>query len=131
MKDSHFLTWIADRIVNQYFEDENIDFVHHLRELAATAAEKEEEEASGLRVNLTYYREAGKFSTEGHYRTRQTDLWEIWVEVQRMLDERKLPGLIEGHDACFVTVDVPQHVNRHPHLILPLTMTGESTGRTL
>jgi len=125
MKDSDFLTWIADRMVHHHSENEDFDYIHRLRKLATKAKEKEEEEAHGLRVDLNYFTETGKWYSEGNYRTRNENLWEIWEEVQGMLDNRKLPGLIDGHSAFCVTVDVAQHPHRHPHLIYPMTMTSK------
>lgn len=131
MKDSEFLNWIAARIVNNYCEDENIDFVLHLKELATAAKEKEDERESGYKVSLNYFRETGKFYSEGDYRTNKVHLWEIWEEVQDMLDNRKLPGLIEGHSEYSVIVDVPQHVHRHPHLITPVTVSNEDLDESI
>jgi len=124
-KDSTILSFIANRLVSHYNEDENTDFVLRLHKMAKEAKEREDEAESGYRVSLNYFRESGKWYSEGDYRTQKVHLWEIWKEVQAMLDERKLPGLIEGHSAFSVTVDVPQHVHRHPHLITPLTMTSQ------
>jgi len=124
MKDSDFLTWIADRMVHHYSENEDFDYIHRLRKLAAEAKEREDGAESGYRVTLEYFRESGKWYGMGDYRTRKVHLWEIWEEVQSMLDERKLPGLIEGHSAYHVTIDVPQHVYRHPHLVSPMTMSS-------
>lgn len=37
--DSDFLNWMADRLVNVYNEDPNVDFVHKLRSMAKEASE--------------------------------------------------------------------------------------------
>ena len=34
MTDGEFLNWIADRLIHQYGENPDVDFVHKLRELA-------------------------------------------------------------------------------------------------
>jgi len=42
MKDSEFLNWIADRLINVYGETENVDFVIKLRTVAANINVSEE-----------------------------------------------------------------------------------------
>lgn len=37
MKDDDFLNWVADRLVHVYGENENVDFVLKLRQVAARA----------------------------------------------------------------------------------------------
>ena len=123
--DSEILTFIAGRLVNVYHEDENTDFVLRLKRMATEAKEREDRKALGQVVNLQYFREGGKWYSDGSYRTFHTNLWQIWDEVQMMLDRRELPGLMKGHDAYCITVDVPQHPNRHPHLIYPMTMPSK------
>jgi len=71
-----------------------------------------------MRVNLTYFKETGKYYSEGHYNTSTADLFSIWDEVRRMRIFKTLPGLIIGHSNFIVLVDVPWHPHRHPKLIL-------------
>lgn len=42
MKDRDFLFWLAKRLVNVYGEDENIDFVNKLKNVAAAIHEEQE-----------------------------------------------------------------------------------------
>ncbi len=125
MKDSDFLTFIAARFVEHYHEDQNVDFVLHLKELAVAAKEREDKEELGYLVHLTYFKESGKAYTEGKYRSTQWDLQHIWDEVKKMLDNRELPGLIKGHDAFQVLVHVPLHPLNVQQLISPLTMSSK------
>lgn len=81
-------------------------------------------------VKLTYFKPSGKFYAEGEYETGVPDedcgwprdikappLWRIFNEVEALKDEKRLPGLIEGHSNFSVLIDVPDHPHRHPHLI--------------
>jgi hypothetical protein len=72
-----------------------------------------------MKVKLTYFTPRGKYYTDGEYETEKTNLWEIVEEVNVLARERKLPGLIEGHSQFIVHVDVPEHPNNHPNLVLP------------
>lgn len=72
-----------------------------------------------MKVYLDYFRSSGKWYSEGEYETEKTVLYEIWEEVALMENVRRLPGLVEGHGAYYVTINVPEHPHNHPHLILP------------
>lgn len=69
-------------------------------------------------VKLDMFKRNGKWYSEGEYETEEKPLYQIWAEVRRMRDERRLPGLIEGHSDFIVSVDVPDHEHNHPHLII-------------
>lgn len=71
-----------------------------------------------MKVKLTYFRESGKFYSEGEYETTQNHLWMIWKEVKSMQVRRTLPDLIEGHGYYIVLIDVPDHTYNHPHLVV-------------
>ncbi len=117
-RDSEFLTFIADRLVNVHGENENVDFVHHLRELSQEAMILE----GTFRVNLNYFRpDRGKYYSEGHYQTELSDTWKIWNEVQDMLDTGNLPGLVKGHssESFIVLIDIPGHPHNVPQIIIP------------
>jgi len=68
-------------------------------------------------VNLTYFKNSGKYYSEGSYESRFEQLWEIFMEVSNMLDMSKLPGLAPGHSYFIVLIDVPNHPHNHPHLV--------------
>lgn len=71
-----------------------------------------------MRVNLTYFKETGKYYSEGFYNTKEVELFNIWDTVRRMKNAKILPGLSVGHSDFIVLVDVPRYPNRHPKLIL-------------
>lgn len=70
------------------------------------------------KVLLTYFRASGKYYTEGEYETKKTGLYEIWDEVENLKLLGTLPGLVEGANEFHISIDVPDHPHRHPHLIL-------------
>ena len=72
-----------------------------------------------LKVNLDYFKESGKWYSEGSFETNRTELYEIFADVQHMLDAGTLPGLINGHSSFYVLIDVPDHKHNHPHLCIP------------
>ncbi len=41
MKDSEHLQWIHDRIINEYHENENVDFLIRLRDIIKTMSGQE------------------------------------------------------------------------------------------
>ena len=70
-------------------------------------------------VKLDYFKETGKWYAQGEYTTKVSELHFIWDEVEEKIEERCLPGLIQGHSNFIVSVDVPMHPYNHPHLIIP------------
>jgi len=71
-----------------------------------------------MKVCLTYFKDTGKYYSEGEYKTNQEHLFEIWEEVMEKSKQKVLPGLIKGHSSFYILVDVPEHPHRHFHLIL-------------
>lgn len=71
-----------------------------------------------MKVLLVYYKPSGKFYSDANYVTEQKDLWMIWNEVEKMLIEGRLPGLVDGAREFIVSVYVPEHPHNHPHLIV-------------
>jgi len=71
-----------------------------------------------MQVYLTYYKESGKYYSEGVYETEKEHLYEIWEEIYQMRKQGRLPGLIEGAHEFHISVDVPDHPHNHPRLIL-------------
>lgn len=49
-----------------------------------------------MEVQLTYFKTSGKFYTDGSYTSDKKFPFEVFEEVQKMKDEGKLPGLVEG-----------------------------------
>lgn len=86
-----------------------------------------------MRVDLTYFKDTGKYYSSGSYTTDLRKLFEIFREVRAMVNKGRLPGLCDG--AKFNTlIDVPEHEHNHPQLIMvedskdkiePLFQVGE------
>ena len=73
-----------------------------------------------LEVNLTYFRQTGKYYAEGLFLVRkETPLFEIWDMVADLRWIAQLPGLTRGHSIDYIVlIDVPEHPHRHPHLLI-------------
>ena len=71
-----------------------------------------------LKVNLTYFKESGKYYSGGSYQSEHKALYEIWEDVEKMLSQGKRPGLVNGSDGFHVSIEVPEHEHDHPHLLL-------------
>jgi hypothetical protein len=71
-----------------------------------------------MKVNLTYFKDTGKYYCEGLYHTNLDPLFEIWDEVREMKKVGALPGLVKGSTEFYVLVEVPEHEHNHPRLIL-------------
>lgn len=70
-------------------------------------------------VKLTYFKASGKYYTEGKcYAKRGLPLFRIWELLDDMLKLGKRPGLVDGCNEFTVLIDVPDHQNNHPHLIV-------------
>lgn len=77
-------------------------------------------------VTLTYFKRSGKYYSEGKYTSQKVSLYEIWEEIRDKLHHGDRPGLVDGKNEFYVTVDVPEHPHNHPHLIVPEAAgTGE------
>lgn len=74
-----------------------------------------------MKVNLTYFKDTGKYYSEGSYETEKEHLFSIFQEVQQKVQDRILPGLVRGCSEFIVGIDVPDHPNNHPRLIVPST----------
>lgn len=67
-----------------------------------------------------YFRPKGKFLAVAEMTTAQDELIDIWEEIDDMRRLGRLPGLrpMAGRDLLIV-VDVPDHPQRVPHLVMP------------
>ncbi len=70
-----------------------------------------------MKVKLTYFKNDGKYYSTGEYETQWKEMYQIFEQVKKLAELRKLPGLIEDHSYFHVLIDVPEHDNNHPHLI--------------
>lgn len=71
------------------------------------------------RVQLTYFKDSGKFYTEGEYMSKKLNMFEIFEEVEHMLAAGSRPGLVSGRNEFYAVVNVPDHPHNHPFLIVP------------
>jgi hypothetical protein len=72
------------------------------------------------KVQLIYFRQAGKFLTRTETTMVHDDLVEIWEEIDDMRRLGRLPGLRPGAGRdLFIIVDVPDHPQRVLHMVTP------------
>ena len=72
------------------------------------------------KVQLTYFRPTGKFLATAEMIVAMDDLVEIWEEVDDVRRLGRLPGLRPGAGRdLLIVVDVPDHPQRVPHLVMP------------
>jgi hypothetical protein len=72
------------------------------------------------KVVLTYFRPTGKYLTHAETTVALDAIVEIWEEVDEMRRLGRLPGLRPGAGRdLLVVVDVPDHPQRVPHLVMP------------
>lgn len=69
-------------------------------------------------VKLTYFKQSGKYYGEGEYTSEEESLWQIWEEIEDMFRRKKRPGLVDGAQEFNTLVNVPDHPNAHPHMIM-------------
>lgn len=79
-----------------------------------------------FKVKLTYFKDTGKYYSEGEYESRCLQLYAIWDEVRDMLRKGKRPGLVDGHSFPYVLIEVPDHPHAHPRLCI--VKEGEAGG---
>jgi hypothetical protein len=75
-------------------------------------------------VYLSYFRESGKWYSDGEYQTEKEYLFEIWEEIKEMRERGECPGLVGCESNWYTLVNVPRHPHRHPHLIGAQTLTN-------
>lgn len=66
-----------------------------------------------IKVNLTYFKESGKYYGEGSYMEDYLSLFEIW---DRVVDMEVHPGL-SGKWGGWILIEVLDHIHAHPHMI--------------
>jgi len=72
------------------------------------------------RVHLNFFRLTGKFLTSAELIIDEVAIADIWEKVHELRRMGQLPGLRtnSGRD-LFIVVDVPDHPQRVPHLVMP------------
>jgi hypothetical protein len=70
-------------------------------------------------VVLTYFKESGKYYTNGAYLTAWEHMYQIFDEVKRRQNAAfPAPGLSSNGSDYYILVEVPTHPHDHPHLVL-------------
>ena len=75
-------------------------------------------EKMGYLVELTYFKNTGKYYSIGGYHSYMLHMHEIYQEVRELKELGKLPGLVNGAIHFIVLINVPDHEDNVPHLIL-------------
>src|SRR4029077_5418505 len=71
-------------------------------------------------VQLSYFRQTGKFLAAATMTTSREAIVEIWADVNDMRRLGRLPHLRPGTGRdLFIVVDVPDHPQRSPHMVMP------------
>jgi hypothetical protein len=91
------------------------------------------------KVQLLYFRQTGKFLTSAYTTSARAEIAEIWAEIDDLRRLGRLPRLRLGAGRdLFVLVDVPDHPQRAPHLVMApfldeddVTPPGTPTGQML
>lgn len=72
-----------------------------------------------MRVELTYYKQSGKFYAKGVYATDQDNMIDIWEELDKMFKRGIRPGLTNSKFNSFhVLVAVPEYDGDPTKLII-------------
>ena len=72
------------------------------------------------KVQLIYFRQTGKFLATAETTIAYDEIVEIWEAVDDMRRLGRLPGLRPGAGRdLFIIVDVPDHPQRVPHMVMP------------
>jgi hypothetical protein len=66
--------------------------------------------AKPVDVKLTYFKQSGKYYSEGTLQVTTDKAWDIYGIVRNLLKERCLPELVDGHSNFIVHVDIPDGV---------------------
>ncbi len=71
-----------------------------------------------FKVELTYFKQSGKYYSTASYTSQEEKLFKIFEEVREMKRIGKLPGLVSGCTEFLVLINVSNHPHNHPRLIL-------------
>lgn len=70
------------------------------------------------KVELTYFKQSGKYYGDGEYISNQEHLFMIWDELSEMFARGERPGLVNGKQFFNTLVNVPGHPHEHPYIIM-------------
>lgn len=71
-----------------------------------------------MKVNLTYFKQSGKYYSSGEYVSKCKDFWEVYTEVNTLREMGKLPGLRDNGGSEF-TIHIGFEDDAPPHVIVP------------
>lgn len=77
-----------------------------------------------MKVSITYFKQSGKFYSQGEYESSCTNMFTVFQEVRDLFAQDKRPGLVDGPMEFCAVVDSD---DGYPALIFPAT-TSTSTG---
>lgn len=69
------------------------------------------------KVKLKYFKESGKFYSDGEFETTLENMYDIFDLVKLLKYHGYLPGLFRGSIEFHITIDVPTHEFNYPALI--------------
>lgn len=70
-------------------------------------------------VKITYFKESGKYYSEGEYTSTKAEMFEIFEECIAMrFSGKPAPGLSSDGSGFYWLIEVPTHPHDHPHLIV-------------
>lgn len=69
-------------------------------------------------VKLTYFKPNGTYYSSGSYIEADPNkpIFAIHNDVQRLIDKKKLPGLIENHSDFHIYAEITEHDHAFPKL---------------
>jgi hypothetical protein len=88
--------------------------INELFERANVVWEKSKNQLLPVKVDLTYFKESGKYYSSGECEVSHKPLFEIWNEIEQMNPH---PGLSGQWSQGFILVNT-DHENAHPHIIV-------------
>jgi hypothetical protein len=75
-----------------------------------------------MRIELTYFKNTGKYYTDSEYFSKTEDWIDIMDEIKNLVSRGQCPGLIDcapGTNEFYVLVNIPDHKYNVPKLIIP------------
>lgn len=70
-------------------------------------------------IELTYFKQSGKYYASGSYSTHKQHMYEIKEEIEKLQLNKELPGVKHGQE-FYIAVNANNHPNGYPILIHPL-----------
>lgn len=70
-------------------------------------------------VKLTYFKDSGKYYSEGTFEVDQEKaMFHIFEIVKNLQRRKRLPDLVDGAAFNYIYVEAPGHPNNYPALII-------------